>query len=327
MTGGRTIGRRKPRRRAHDRMPAQRERVGVPKASRSLQLPGSNDHRAREQGRRACTWRSGEALGRFALWLCGQGRAQLRPCGRQHAGGAPAEVRETKVVFAVALGLSACHVSRGMSGAGYGPFGGFSSLYWFGGIACALLRLAIAHLSVRCILALCELVVMSAISAATWRATMLKARVQEVMADAIINLRYDEEGLFRATFINQQAFMKLRHKIGDADLNTLNDDDWGTHPLAARLRMFWQCGVPEVPCPTSVVSDALALVPAGAGAAAGAKGAKLTAAGRERLKRKLEKDYSSCVVSRETFPALCYLQCLWQQATDKFFEWLPWRQA
>ena len=57
-----------------------------------------------------------------------------------------------------------------------------------------------------------------------------------------------------------------------------------------------------------------------------AAGAKLSAAGREKLRRKLEEDYSSCVVSRDTLPALCYLQSIHQQAADKFFEWLPCRR-
>ena len=39
----------------------------MPGASRSLQNPGTTDRRARERGRRACTWPSGEAPGRPRL--------------------------------------------------------------------------------------------------------------------------------------------------------------------------------------------------------------------------------------------------------------------
>ena len=77
---------------------------------------------------------------------------------------------------------------------------------------------------------------MPASSAAPWRTTMVQAGVQESIADAIIRLGYDEEGLFRAAFVDQQAFEgwlnKLRHKLGDADLTAHSDEDWGTHPPA-----------------------------------------------------------------------------------------------
>ena len=74
------------------------------------------------------------------------------------------------------------------------------------------------------------------------------------------------------------------------------------------------------PPSTSATPAALALVPAGYIPGAGTK---LIAAGREQMRRKLEKDCSSCVVTRETLPALCFLQSIHQQAADKFFEWLP----
>ena len=181
--------------------------------------------------------------------------------------------------------------------------------------------------ALRCFLACFVLLVMSVNSAASWRTTMVQAGVQESIADAIIRLGYDEEGLFRAAFVDQQAFEgwlnKLRHKIGDAALAALSDEDWGTHPHAARLRMLWKSGMPVQPPSTLATPDALALVPAGSLPGAGTK---LTAAGREQMRRKLEKDYSSCVVTRETLRALCFLQSIHQQAADKFFEWLPWRR-
>ena len=86
-----------------------------------------------------------------------------------------------------------------------------------------------------------------------------------------------------------------------------------------RLRMLWKSGMPvQQPPSATVTPDALALVPAGSIPGAGTK---LTAAGREQMQRKLEKDYTSCVVTRETLPALCFLQSIHQQAADKFFEW------
>ena len=57
----------------------------------------------------------------------------------------------------------------------------------------------------------------------------------------------------------------------------------------------------QQPPSATVTPDALALVPAGSIPGAGTK---LTAAGREQMQRKLEKDYTSCVVTRETLPAL-----------------------
>ena len=198
----------------------------------------------------------------------------------------------------------------------------------FVGSACVLHCIASVRITaLRCFLACFVLLVMSANSAASWRTTMVQAGVQESIADAIIRLGYDEEGLFRAAFVDQQAFEgwlnKLRHKIGDAALAALSDEDWSTHPHAARLRMLWKSGMPAQPPSTQATPDALALVPAGSLPGAGTK---LTAAGREQMRRKLEKDYSSCVVTRETLPALCFLQSIHQQAADKFFEWLPWRR-
>ena len=164
---------------------------------------------------------------------------------------------------------------------------------------------------------------MSVNSAASWRTTMVQAGVQESMADAIIRLGYDEEGLFRAAFVDQQAFEgwlnKLRHKIGDAALAALSDEDWGTHPHVCYGNPGCPCS-----CPPLWLHRMHSLwVPAGSMPGAGAK---LTAAGREQMRRKLEKDYSSCLVTRETLPALCFLQSIHQQAADKFFEWLPWRR-
>ena len=68
---------------------------------------------------------------------------------------------------------------------------------------------------------------------------MVQAGVRESIADVIVQLGYDEEGLFRAAFVDQQAFEgwlnKLRHKVGDAALAALSDEGWGSRPHAACL--------------------------------------------------------------------------------------------
>ena len=161
-----------------------------------------------------------------------------------------------------------------------------------------------------------------------FRAELVKAGVLDKIADAIISLGYDSAALFRAAFIDQPAFekwlLKLRPRIEVAELAALGDDEWGSHPHAARLRMFWRAGLPQLVQPSS--SDALAVVPPGTVASGvPVSGSKLNAAGREKMRRALEKNYSSFVVTSETLPALCYLQVVQQQATDKFWEWLPWR--
>ena len=68
-----------------------------------------------------------------------------------------------------------------------------------------------------------------------------------------------------------------------------------------------------------VAGSSLALVPVGSSS-------KLTPSDREKMKRQLEKDYSSVFVTAETMPALCYLNTIQQQKADKLWEWLPWRR-
>ena len=150
------------------------------------------------------------------------------------------------------------------------------------------------------------------------------------VADAIIKLGYDTEELFRSAFIDQAAFAgwlaKLRSKLGNTEWAALDAEDWATHPAAARIRLFWKNGLtlPTLPAlqasPGSLVAgSSLALVPVGSSS-------KLTPSDREKMKRQLEKDYSSVFVTAETMPALCYLNTIQQQQADKLWEWLPWRR-
>ena len=113
--------------------------------------------------------------------------------------------------------------------------------------------------------------------------------------------------LFCGVFVDQNAFEswlgKLRGKLETAE----SEDEWSTHPLAARLCIFWKnCQkLPLIPVggmSPGVQTPSLALVPAAGG------GSRLTPSDHERFKRQLEKDYTSVVVTAETMPVRCYLK-------------------
>ena len=73
---------------------------------------------------------------------------------------------------------------------------------------------------------------------------MVDAGVSEKLADAVVKIRYDSEELFCGAFVDQKAFEswlgKLRGKLETAELAALSEDEWSTHPLSARLRIFWK---------------------------------------------------------------------------------------
>ena len=85
---------------------------------------------------------------------------------------------------------------------------------------------------------------------AVWRAKLVDADVQGGVADAIIRAGYDSEELFCGAFVDQAAFegwmAKFQAKLPDAALTGLAADEWKTHPVAARLRIFWKSAA--VPC-------------------------------------------------------------------------------
>ncbi|CAE7472172.1 Ubr3, partial [Symbiodinium pilosum] len=151
---------------------------------------------------------------------------------------------------------------------------------------------------------------------AVWRAKLVDADVQGGVADAIIRAGYDSEELFCGAFVDQAAFegwmAKFQAKLPDAALTGLAADEWKTHPVAARLRIFWKSAAALA---TRSAETALALLTPNSGA-------KLSPSDRERMRRQLEKDYSSVHVTAE----LCYLNTIQQQKADQLWEWLPWRR-
>ena len=137
---------------------------------------------------------------------------------------------------------------------------------------------------------------------ASWKSNMVDAGVSEKLAEAVVKLGYDSEELFCGAFVDQKAFEswlgKLRGKLETAELAALSEDEWSTHPLAARprLRVFWKhCQqLPILPVggtSAGVPTPSFALVPAAGG------GSRLTPSDRERFRRQLEKDYTSAVVT------------------------------
>ncbi|CAE7731791.1 unnamed protein product, partial [Symbiodinium pilosum] len=108
-----------------------------------------------------------------------------------------------------------------------------------------------------------------------------------------IRAGYDSEELFCGAFVDQAAFegwmAKFQAKLPDAALTGLAADEWKTHPVAARLRIFWQSlqrspVVGQQALATRSAETALALLTPNSGA-------KLSPSDRER------------------------------------WEWLPWRRA
>ena len=115
-----------------------------------------------------------------------------------------------------------------------------------------------------------------------------------------IRAGYDSEELFCGAFVDQAAFegwmAKFQAKLPDAALTGLAADEWKTHPVAARLRIFWQSlqrspVVGQQALATRSAETALALLTPNSGA-------KLSPSDRERMRRQLEKNYSSQTLSQ-----------------------------
>ena len=113
--------------------------------------------------------------------------------------------------------------------------------------------------------------------------------------------------------VDQQAFEgwlnKLRHKLGDADLAALR-----LRIGALTLMLHARVCYGNLGCPCSRLPRRLHRLH-------WLSSLPVPFQGQEQMRRKLEKDSTSCVVTRETLPALCFLQSIHQQAADKFFEW------
>ena len=85
-------------------------------------------------------------------------------------------------------------------------------------------------------------------AAAGWKATLEAADLKKEVVDKIFELGYVTDSLFQDAFVDSAAFEKwlrrLRAKV--PALETIPEEDWTSHPEAAKLRGVWKSGVKPV---------------------------------------------------------------------------------